>query len=97
MCRANFKKNIPQGSPEIKVEVSLLNTQTNAAKATVNCEIISPDGKSLKKFSESEKLKRKSQGIGEIGNESFLAGSLVAGIAKTLQARHHRFRRRQSR
>jgi beta-galactosidase len=27
----------------------------------VNCEIISPDGKSLKKFSESEKLKRDSQ------------------------------------
>ncbi len=60
--QSEFEKNIPQGSPEIKVEVSLLNTQTNAAKATVNCEIISPDGKSLKKFSESEKLKRKSQG-----------------------------------
>jgi beta-galactosidase len=59
--QSEFENNIPQGSPEIKVEVSLLNSQTNAAKATVNCEIISPDGKSLKKFSESEKLKRDSQ------------------------------------
>jgi beta-galactosidase len=61
--QSEFEKNIPQGSPEIKVEVSLLNSQTNAARATVNCEIISPDGKSLKTFSESEKLKRKSQGV----------------------------------
>ncbi|HAO79955.1 MAG TPA: beta-galactosidase [Verrucomicrobia subdivision 3 bacterium] len=59
--QSKFNNNIPQGSPEIKVEVSLLNAQTNAAKATVNCEIISPDGKSLKRFSESEMLKHKSQ------------------------------------
>jgi beta-galactosidase len=59
--QSEFEHNIPKGSPEIKVEVSLLNSQTNAAKATVDCEIISPDGKSLKKFSESEKLKRDSQ------------------------------------
>lgn len=58
-----FANNLPQGSPEIKVEVSLLNTTTNAAKTTVNCKIISPDGKSLKHFSESEKLKRKSQAV----------------------------------
>ena len=59
--QSEFENNIPQGSPEIKVEVSLLNSQTNAASATVDCEIISPGGKSLKKFSESEKLKRDSQ------------------------------------
>jgi len=59
--QSEFEKNIPQGSPEIKVEVNLLNSQTNAANAAVDCEIISPDGKSLKKFSESEKLERKSQ------------------------------------
>src|ERR1022692_2871458 len=59
--QSKFERNIPQGSPEIKVEVSLLNTTTNAAKATVSCEIISPDGKSLKKFSESEMLKHDSQ------------------------------------
>jgi len=59
--QSEFEKNIPQGSPEIKVEVSLLNAQTNVVTATVDCEIISPDGKSLKQFSESEKIKRKSQ------------------------------------
>jgi len=61
--RSEFENNVPKGNPEIEVEARLLNTTTNAAKATVNCEIISPDGKSLKKFSESEKLKRKSQGV----------------------------------
>ncbi len=60
--QSEFENNVLQGNPEIKVEVSLLNAQTNGAAATVNCEIISPDGKSLEKFSASEKLKRKSQG-----------------------------------
>jgi beta-galactosidase len=61
--RSEFEKNIPKGNPEINVEVCLLNSQTNAAKATVKCEIISPSGESLKKFSESEKLKRESQRV----------------------------------
>ncbi|HUJ08635.1 MAG TPA: beta-galactosidase GalA [Verrucomicrobiae bacterium] len=61
--RSEFEGNIPQGSPEIAVEVRLLNTLTNAAEATVDCEIISPDGKSLKKFSESEEVKRESHGV----------------------------------
>ena len=43
-------------------------------------------------FNESEKLKRESQGAVKLEIESFLAGSLVAGIAKTLQAHHDRFR-----
>jgi beta-galactosidase len=47
--QSEFENNLPQGSPEIKVEVSLLNSQNHAANATVDCEIISPDGKSLKK------------------------------------------------
>jgi len=59
--QTEFENNVPKGRPEIAVEVRLLNTATNAAKATVNCEIISPAGKSLKKFSESEQLKRESQ------------------------------------
>jgi beta-galactosidase len=57
-----FEKNIPQGSPEIAVEVCLFNATTNATKAAVNCEIISPDSKSLKHISGSEKLKRQSHG-----------------------------------
>ena len=60
--QSEFEKNIPQGSPVIAVEVRLFNSQTNAENATVTCEIVSPDGRSLKQFSESEKLNRKSQG-----------------------------------
>jgi beta-galactosidase len=61
-----FENNIPQGSPEIAVEVRLLNTTTNAAKATVKCEIISPGGKSLKTFSVSEELERESKAAVEL-------------------------------
>ena len=57
-----FENNTPKSGSEINVEVSLLNTLTNATEATVNCEIISPEGKSLKNFSTSEKLNRKSDG-----------------------------------
>ncbi|HWC58995.1 MAG TPA: beta-galactosidase GalA [Verrucomicrobiae bacterium] len=61
--QSEFDKNIPEGAPKIAVEVNLLNSLTNAAKATVNCEIVSPDGKSLKTFSNSEELPRKSQRV----------------------------------
>ena len=54
---SKFKNNVPEGKAEIKVEARLLNTFTNAAAATVKCEIISPDGKSVAKFKESEKVK----------------------------------------
>jgi len=60
--QSKFENNIPQGSPVIAVEVRLFNSQTNAENATVTCEIVSSDGRSLKQFSESEKLNRKSQG-----------------------------------
>ncbi|MDR3458484.1 MAG: beta-galactosidase GalA [Verrucomicrobiae bacterium] len=59
--QAEFENNVPRGNPKIKIEASLLNAQTNAAKATVSCEIISPDGKSLKPFSGSEIIKRQSR------------------------------------
>ncbi len=58
---ASFKHNVPSGKAEIHVEANLLNPLTNAATATVKCEIISPDGKSLKRFSESEQINRESQ------------------------------------
>jgi beta-galactosidase len=60
--RSEFENNIPRGSPEIAVEVRLLNTLTNGTKATVNCEIVSPDRESLKQFSGSETLGAKSRG-----------------------------------
>jgi len=59
---SQFKNNVPSDKAEIKVEVNVLNTLTNGATAAVSCEIISPEGKSLEKFSGSEKLPRKSQG-----------------------------------
>ncbi|MGA2683412.1 MAG: beta-galactosidase GalA [Verrucomicrobiota bacterium] len=58
---SSFKNNVPSDQAEIHVEAGLLNTLTNAAKATVKCEIISPDGKCLRPFSESEKLERESR------------------------------------
>jgi beta-galactosidase len=65
--QSKFEKNIPEGSPEIAVEVRLLNTLTNPAAATVNCEIISPEGKSLKRSSGSEKMPRLSQSVVKLG------------------------------
>jgi beta-galactosidase len=61
-----FKNNLPQGAPKIAIEVRLLNTATNATQAAVNCEILSPEGKSLKRFSESKKLNRQSQNTAKL-------------------------------
>jgi beta-galactosidase len=57
---STFENNVPSDRAEIHVEANLRNTLTNLAKATVNCEIISPDGKSLKKFSEPGRVARES-------------------------------------
>jgi beta-galactosidase len=54
---SKFKNNVPSDKAEIHVETRLLNMLTNAAEATVRCEIISPDGKSLAAFKETEKVK----------------------------------------
>ena len=54
---SEFKNNVPTGNAEIHVSADLLNTLANAAKATVKCEIISPEGNSAAKFEESEKIK----------------------------------------
>ena len=42
---STFKNNVPEGKADIQVQTRLLNSQTNAAQATVKCEIIGPDGK----------------------------------------------------
>ncbi|MGA2279519.1 MAG: beta-galactosidase GalA [Verrucomicrobiota bacterium] len=42
---SKFKNNVPGGKVDIHVQTRLLNSQTNAAQATVKCEIIGPDGK----------------------------------------------------
>jgi beta-galactosidase len=64
-----FEQNIPKGDAEITVEVRLLNSQMNLTNATVRCEIISPDGKSLKQFSASEELRRQSQATVNLGTK----------------------------
>jgi len=51
-----FPHNLPSGKPEINVEARLLNELTNEVNATVNCEIIAPDGKSVASFKESKEI-----------------------------------------
>ncbi|MEO7932611.1 MAG: beta-galactosidase GalA [Chthoniobacterales bacterium] len=47
---SQFKDNVPSDQAEIHVEADVLNTLTTAANAQVNCEVISPDGKSVAQF-----------------------------------------------
>jgi beta-galactosidase len=60
---STFKNNVPSDQADIHVEASLFNSLTNDAAAMVNCEIISPDGKSLTRFKESEKVPAGSPGV----------------------------------
>ncbi len=60
---SKFKNNVLSDKAEIHVEASLLNSLTNAAVAMVNCEIISPGGKSLTHFQELEKVAAESQNV----------------------------------
>ena len=63
---SQFKNNVPSDKAEIHVEVSVLNTLTNAATAVVNCEIISPEGGSLAGFKYSEEVQRESTGTAKL-------------------------------
>jgi beta-galactosidase len=56
-----FANNVPEGDPEIAVEVSLLNATANPADTEVTCEILSPEGKSLKTFSGSQSISARQQ------------------------------------
>jgi beta-galactosidase len=51
---SKFKNNVPAGPAEIHVQTRLLNSQTNAVQAMVQCEIIAPGGKSVAKFKQPE-------------------------------------------
>jgi beta-galactosidase len=53
---SQFKDNVPTGAAAIHVEAEVLNRLTNAVKAVVNCEIISPAGKSVAKFKGSQQV-----------------------------------------
>jgi len=52
-----FKHNVPAGKAPVAVEVRLLNTLTNKADVNVRCKILSPDGKTVAKFSEDGEAK----------------------------------------
>ena len=47
---STFPTSVPAEKAELHVEVSLLNSLTDTSTATVNGQIISPDGKSVTKF-----------------------------------------------
>ena len=70
-----FAKNAPESDPAIVVEVNLLNSTTNGAKASVHCEIISPEGTPVKKLSATGDLKRKSHSL--VGLKSRLAAPVL--------------------
>jgi beta-galactosidase len=53
---SKFKNNVPEGKVDVSVQTRLLNSETNAAAATVHCEIINPEGKSIASFKESTSL-----------------------------------------
>ena len=53
---SQFKHNVPEGPAEIHIQTRLLNSQTNAANATVRCEIIAPNGKTIGDIQKSAKL-----------------------------------------
>ena len=53
---AKFNNNVPEGAAAIHVEADVLNTLTNVVNAVVNCEVISPDGKSVAKFKGSQQV-----------------------------------------
>jgi beta-galactosidase len=60
---SSFKHNVPSDHAEIHVEAALLNTLAHAAKATVKCEMISPDGKLLGQCSESGNIRNNSRRV----------------------------------
>jgi len=54
---SQFKNNVPSGKATINIQTRLLNTLTNTVKATVKCEILSPDGKLVAQDDETKNLK----------------------------------------
>lgn len=50
---SRFKDNMPSDNAAILVEATVKNTLSAPAEATVRCEVISPEGKSVAKFEKS--------------------------------------------
>jgi beta-galactosidase len=58
---SSFKNHVPSEQTVIHIESNLINSLTNTVDAVVNCEIISPDGRSLREVSTSVKISRESR------------------------------------
>lgn len=59
----SFKNNPPGSEVAIQVETTLLNTLAKSTSVQVECEIISPEGKSLKTFSASGQIRGRAQEV----------------------------------
>jgi beta-galactosidase len=64
-----FENNVPSDKAQINVEVSVLNTLSNAASAEVSCEIISPEGRSLAGFKQSVEAQGGSRATAKLTSE----------------------------
>ncbi|HEY5553065.1 MAG TPA: beta-galactosidase GalA [Opitutaceae bacterium] len=59
---SQFKDNVPAGEAEIHVEAEVLNHLIDAVDTLVDCEVISPGGQSVARFSGSQQVTGESQG-----------------------------------
>jgi len=58
---SKFSNNIPDGPVEVNIRTCLKNSQTNSADATVDNEIISPEGDSIAKIDQSAECNQASE------------------------------------
>jgi beta-galactosidase len=60
---SEFNDNVPVGEAVIHVQANLLNTLSETAAKVVDCEIISPEGKSVARFEKRMEVAGHSEGI----------------------------------
>jgi beta-galactosidase len=58
---SKFSNNVPQGPVEVDVRTKLLNPQTHFAEATVNNEIITPEGQPIARLNEPADCRSESE------------------------------------
>jgi len=64
---SKFKNNKPVGAADINVEAALLNAQPYGVKAKVSCEVISPEGKTVARFSGSDMVNGSGRSVLQLG------------------------------
>ncbi len=60
---STFPNGAPGRSADIHVEAGVINSLTNASVAVVNCEIFSPEGKSVARFRQKDNVAGGAQGV----------------------------------